>query len=114
MLTHTHIHTHALTHVTQGGGSSISGGGGGSYGGNTGGTFKIFVGNLSDLTTPSDLREAFGNFGVVVEADVLKNYGFVHMLGEEEGLRAITALNGRMLNGKVRRRGELGSASILE
>lgn len=72
------------------------------------------MGNLSDLTTPSDLREAFGNFGVVVEADVLKNYGFVHMLGEEEGLRAITALNGRMLNGKVRRRGELGSASILE
>lgn len=88
------------TAVYEGGGSSISGGGGGSYGGNTGGTFKIFVGNLSDLTTPSDLREAFGNFGVVVEADVLKNYGFVHMLGEEEGLRAITALNGRMLNGK--------------
>lgn len=88
-------HTHTLTQ-----------GGSGGFGGNTGGTFKIFVGNLSDLTTPSDLREAFGSFGVVVEADVLKNYGFVHMLGEEEGLRAITALNGRMLNGKVRMVGE--------
>ncbi|XP_045125288.1 polyadenylate-binding protein 5-like isoform X1 [Portunus trituberculatus] len=85
------------TKIYEGGGSSSGGGG---YGGSSGGTFKIFVGNLSDLTSPTDLREAFGHFGVVVEADVLKNYGFVHMLGEEEGLRAITALNGRMLNGK--------------
>lgn len=88
-----------LEATREGGGGGGSSGGGG-YGGNSGGTFKIFVGNLSDLTSPTDLREAFGPFGVVVEADVLKNYGFVHMLGEEEGLRAITALNGRMLNGK--------------
>lgn len=63
-------------------------------------TFKIFVGNLSDFATSADIREIFENYGTVVEADVMKNYGFVHMKNEEEGQAAIKALNGHRLRGK--------------
>ncbi|XP_071525341.1 uncharacterized protein [Panulirus ornatus] len=65
-----------------------------------GNTFKIFVGNLSDFATSSDIRELFEAYGTVVEADVVKNYGFVHMEKENEGQVAIKALNGHMLRGK--------------
>ncbi|XP_071525330.1 uncharacterized protein [Panulirus ornatus] len=65
-----------------------------------GNTFKIFVGNLSDYATRTDLRELFEAYGTVVEADVVKNYGFVHMVNEDEGLAAVEALNGQMLRGK--------------
>ncbi|XP_071525332.1 uncharacterized protein [Panulirus ornatus] len=65
-----------------------------------GDTFKIFVGNLSDYATGADIRELFEAHGKVVEADVVKNYGFVHMEKEEEGQAAIEALNGHMLRGK--------------
>jgi len=64
-----------------------------------GNTFKIFVGNLSDRATGSDIRELFEQHGTVVEADVVKNYGFVHMEKEEEGQAAIEALNGHALLG---------------
>ena len=66
-----------------------------------GNTFKIFVGNLSDRASGSDLRELFEQHGTVVEADVVKNYGFVHMEKEDEGRSAIQALNGHSLFGKV-------------
>ncbi|KAK4287866.1 hypothetical protein Pmani_039075 [Petrolisthes manimaculis] len=65
-----------------------------------GNTFKIFVGNLSDRTSSSDIRELFEEHGGVVEADVVKNYGFVHMEKEEEGRAAIEVLNGHSLHGK--------------
>lgn len=67
-----------------------------------GNTFKIFVGNLSDRATGPDIRELFEAHGTVVEADVVKNYGFVHMEKEDEGTAAIEALNGHSLHGKVR------------
>ena len=41
------------------------------------GTTKIFLGNLSDAATPETIRPLFEGFGTVVEADVIKNYGFV-------------------------------------
>ena len=41
------------------------------------GTTKIFLGNLSDSATPDVVRPLFEAFGTVVEADVIKNYGFV-------------------------------------
>ncbi|XP_076041527.1 RNA-binding protein lark isoform X2 [Oratosquilla oratoria] len=65
-----------------------------------GNTYKIFVGNLSDRATGSDIRQLFEAHGTVVEADVVKNYGFVHMETEEEGQAAIQALNGYTLHGK--------------
>ncbi|KAG0718371.1 RNA-binding protein lark [Chionoecetes opilio] len=65
-----------------------------------GNTFKIFVGNLSDRSAGPDIRELFEEHGTVVEADVVKNYGFVHMEKEDEGQAAIEALNGHSLHGK--------------
>lgn len=41
------------------------------------GTFKIFVGNLSDSTKTPDIKPLFEKYGKVVECDVVKNYGFV-------------------------------------
>ncbi|XP_023015636.1 RNA-binding protein lark [Leptinotarsa decemlineata] len=62
------------------------------------GTFKIFIGNLAEKTTVADLRPLFEKFGKVVECDVVKNYGFVHMENESEGREAIQNLNGHVLN----------------
>lgn len=66
-----------------------------------GNTFKIFVGNLSDRATSDDIRALFETHGVVVESDVVKNYGFIHMENGEEGKTAIEALNCYVLHGKV-------------
>lgn len=65
-----------------------------------GNTFKIFCGNLSDRANGKDLRELFEPHGTVVEADVVKNFGFVHMEKEEDRKTAIEALNGHILHGK--------------
>ncbi|KAF0290261.1 RNA-binding protein lark [Amphibalanus amphitrite] len=65
------------------------------------GTTKIFLGNLSDAATPDVIRPLFEAFGTVVEADVIKNYGFVqHMEDESDAKRAIAALNGKDVCGK--------------
>lgn len=64
------------------------------------GTFKIFVGNLADKTPVTDIRPLFEKYGKVVECDVVKNYGFVHMENEAEGRQAIQYLNGYLLNGQ--------------
>lgn len=44
---------------------------------NSVGTFKIFVGNLADKSSKSDIQPLFEKYGKVVECDVVKNYGFV-------------------------------------
>uniref|UniRef100_A0A1B6E3Z8 RNA-binding protein lark n=1 Tax=Clastoptera arizonana TaxID=38151 RepID=A0A1B6E3Z8_9HEMI len=63
------------------------------------GTFKIFVGNLADKTTTTDIKPLFEKYGKVVECDVVKNYGFVHMENEESGRDAIQNLNGYLVHG---------------
>lgn len=40
-------------------------------------TVKIFVGNLPDRTKASEVRALFSKYGTVVEADIIRNYGFV-------------------------------------
>jgi RNA-binding protein 4 len=40
-------------------------------------TTKIFIGNLSEKTKPETIRQLFSKFGVVVECDIIRNYGFV-------------------------------------
>lgn len=62
------------------------------------GTFKLFIGNLNEKSQASDLRPLFEKYGTVVECDVVKNYGFVHMETEQQGREAITQLNGYVLN----------------
>ncbi|XP_022195296.2 RNA-binding protein lark isoform X1 [Nilaparvata lugens] len=63
------------------------------------GTFKIFVGNLIDKTTSADIKPLFEKYGKVVECDIVKNYGFVHMENEEAGRDAIQNLNGYLVHG---------------
>lgn len=65
----------------------------------TAGTFKLFIGNLDEKTQPSELRPLFEKYGTVVECDVVKNYGFVHMENEKNGRDAIQNLNGYVVNG---------------
>lgn len=60
---------------------------------------KIFIGNLSYGTDTNQLKELFGQYGVVTECDVLTGYGFVHMENEEVAKVAIKALSGSILNG---------------
>ncbi|KAL0274653.1 UNVERIFIED_CONTAM: hypothetical protein PYX00_002736 [Menopon gallinae] len=63
------------------------------------GTFKIFVGNLSDKTTKADIQPLFEKYGKVVECDIVKNYGFVHMEHEDSGRDAIQNLDGYLVHG---------------
>jgi RNA-binding protein 4 len=45
-------------------------------------SIKLFVGNLSEVTTKEELKALFENYTKVLEADVVKNYGFVHIDAE--------------------------------
>ena len=47
------------------------------------GSLKLFIGNLSDDTTKEELRALFERFVTVLEADVIKNFGFVHIDANE-------------------------------
>jgi len=70
---------------------------------------NIFVGNLSYNVTEGDLRQAFGTFGQVVSATVIKDelsgrskgFGFVEMPVQAEAQSAIEYLNGKALKGRT-------------
>lgn len=64
------------------------------------GTFKIFIGNINPGTSVELIKPLFEKYGKVVECDVVKNYGFVHMDNEQEGRNAIKELNGQVVNEK--------------
>ena len=69
---------------------------------------KIFVGNLSFETTENDLQDAFAAHGNVLQVDIPQDrmtnkprgFGFVTMSSKEEADAAISALNGKDLNGR--------------
>ncbi|PLX32298.1 MAG: RNA-binding protein [Ignavibacteria bacterium] len=69
---------------------------------------NIYCGNLSYDVTDSMLKEAFGSFGEVSEANVIsdrvtgrsKGFGFVVMPNEDEAQAAMTALDGSDLMGR--------------
>ena len=70
---------------------------------------NIFVGNLSFDTTDQDLQAAFGSYGSVERASVVRDrysgqsrgFGFVEMTNTAEANQAMTALNGQDLNGRT-------------
>ncbi|XP_055879259.1 RNA-binding protein lark-like isoform X2 [Biomphalaria glabrata] len=62
-------------------------------------TIKIFLGNLSSETTSDKIRPLFEKYGQVVECDVLKNFGFVHMVNKNEANKAIAQLDGYSVDG---------------
>lgn len=69
---------------------------------------NIYCGNLSWDTTEAGLQSAFEDFGQVSSVTIIKDrytgqsrgFGFVEMPNDEEGRAAITALNGKELDGR--------------
>lgn len=70
---------------------------------------KVFVGSLSFSTTSEGLREFFAKSGTVLSATVVtdqfsgrsRGFGFVEMATAEEAERAVSQLNGRVLDGRA-------------
>ncbi len=70
---------------------------------------NIYVGNLSREVAEEDLRQAFGAFGEVASATVIKDkfsgesrgFGFVEMPAKAEAQAAIDGLNGKELKGQT-------------
>jgi len=70
---------------------------------------NIFVGNLSFNTNEDELRQAFEAYGQVDRVSILtdrdtgrsRGFGFVEMASNEDGEKAIAALNGAQLGGRT-------------
>ena len=70
---------------------------------------NIFVGNLSFSTTEDELRQIFEPFGQVDRVSIMtdrdtgrsRGFGFVEMASNEDGEKAITALNGSQIGGRT-------------
>jgi len=69
---------------------------------------NIYCGNLSWQTTEEGLQIAFGEFGEVSAVTIIKDrytgqsrgFGFVEMPNDDEGQAAISAMNGKDLDGR--------------
>ncbi|CAF0902595.1 unnamed protein product [Adineta steineri] len=72
---------------------------------------KLFIGNLDPSTQPEELNELCSPFGTVLEASVIKDYGFVHYGSIEEAEKAANALNNKDFHGK-RLRVELSTSTV--
>jgi RNA recognition motif-containing protein len=70
---------------------------------------NIFVGNLSFNTSEDELRQMFEPFGQVDRVSIMtdrdtgrsRGFGFVEMASNEDGEKAITALNGSQVGGRA-------------
>ncbi|XP_021278723.1 small RNA-binding protein 11, chloroplastic-like [Herrania umbratica] len=70
---------------------------------------KLFVNKLSFFTTHQDLKTLFSPFGVVKEAKLIrdpktqrpKGFGFVTFETENEAQKALKAMNGRFVRGRL-------------
>ena len=69
---------------------------------------KLYVGNLSFNTTTQDLEDMCGEFGTVESANIIEDretgrsrgFAFVEMSSNEEAQNAISALNGKEIDGR--------------
>jgi cold-inducible RNA-binding protein len=69
---------------------------------------KIYVGNLAFSTNAAELRALFAEHGEVTDAVVIEDretgrsrgFGFVEMATAEATQKAISALNGRTVDGR--------------
>ena len=69
---------------------------------------KLYVGNLSYDISKVDLEQMFAAHGTVQSAEVItdrttgqsKGFGFVEMGSDQEAQAAISALNGKDMNGR--------------
>lgn len=69
---------------------------------------KLFIGNLDEKIQDEHLREAFGEFGIVKSAVVIKDrytgssrgFGFIDMPNDQEAKDVIKNVNGGVWEGK--------------
>jgi cold-inducible RNA-binding protein len=69
---------------------------------------KLYVGNLSFNTTDPDLRDLFAQYGTVEDVHLVtdrgsgrsRGFAFVTMSSAAEGEAAITALEGKQVDGR--------------
>lgn len=69
---------------------------------------NIYVGNVPYTATETDLEDLFGEYGPVATATIIrdrydgrsKGFGFVEMENQEDGERAIAALDGSDMMGR--------------
>ena len=69
---------------------------------------KLYVGNLSFSTSTQDLEQIFGEVGTVLSSNIIEDretgrsrgFGFVEMSSAEEAKAAITALDGKEVDGR--------------
>jgi len=69
---------------------------------------KLFVAGLPFSMVDNDLRELFAEFGTVDSAQIItdrdtgrsKGFGFVELSTDEESQAAMSALNGKDMNGR--------------
>jgi RNA recognition motif-containing protein len=72
-------------------------------------SMKLYVGNLDFQTSDYELEEMFGKSGTVNSASIIndrdtgrsRGFGFIEMSSQEEGEAAISALNGKEINGRT-------------
>jgi cold-inducible RNA-binding protein len=70
---------------------------------------NIFVGNLSFNTGEDELRQIFESYGQVDRVSIMtdrdtgrsRGFGFVEMASNEDGEKAIAALNGQQVGGRT-------------
>jgi cold-inducible RNA-binding protein len=70
---------------------------------------NIFVGNLSFNTGEDELRQLFEGYGQVDRVSIMtdrdtgrsRGFGFVEMASNEDGEKAIAALNGSQVGGRT-------------
>ncbi|CAN6471321.1 unnamed protein product [Victoria cruziana] len=70
---------------------------------------QLFVSRLSFYTTEKKLVELFSPFGVLTDAKLVmdnstqrpKGFGFVSYESEEDALKAVKALNNRIIDGRL-------------
>ena len=70
---------------------------------------NLFVGNMSFQTTEDELRAIFEPYGEMTRIQIMtdrdtgrsRGFGFVELVNDEEAAKAITALNGKEVNGRA-------------
>ncbi|TXG73567.1 hypothetical protein EZV62_002146 [Acer yangbiense] len=72
-------------------------------------TSKLFVKGISFTTTEKSLKDAFTQFGEVVEAKIImkkdrtrsKGYGYVTFSATDDAQKALIDMNGKLVDGRV-------------
>ncbi len=64
---------------------------------------KLYVGNLKFSATNDELKQAFSEYGIVNNVNIIPNkgFGFIEMASHEEAEKAKTALDGKEFLGRT-------------